>query len=130
MLFTTRRQALGTLAQGLNLLPMEQEEGVLFLLRRAKVLTPEASREQVQQFAHRMPAQYAAAVELLEVLGGLPLALDQAGAYLEETRCGLQAYLDLFRTRRDALLQRRGEGIQDHPASVSTTFRLAISAAV
>ncbi|HEU5379211.1 MAG TPA: FxSxx-COOH system tetratricopeptide repeat protein [Ktedonobacteraceae bacterium] len=129
ILLTTRRQALGTLAHGLDLLPMEQEEGILLLLRRAKLLAPEATGEHMQQFAERMPAQYAVAAELVTVLGGLPLALDQAGAYVEETHCGLAAYLDLFRTRRDALLQRRGEGLHDHPASVSTTFTLAIMAA-
>lgn len=129
ILITTRRQDLGTLAWGLDLLPMEEEEGLLLLLRRAKVLPPEATGEQVCQLAIQAPALYAAVLELVTILGGLPLALDQAGAYLEETRCGLPAYLDLFRTRRDALLQRRGERIQDHPASVSTTFRLSITAA-
>ncbi|HEY7413607.1 MAG TPA: tetratricopeptide repeat protein [Ktedonobacteraceae bacterium] len=100
----------------------------MFLLRRAKALPPEATSEQVRQLAIQSLPQYAVASELVTMLGGLPLALDQAGAYLEETRCGLPAYLDLFRTRRDALLQRRGERIQDHPASVSTTFMLAITA--
>ena len=128
ILLTTRRQALGTLTRGLELLPMEQEEGVLFLLRRAKVLFPEATSEQVRQFARQEPTQYAEAVELVIELGGLPLALDQAGAYLEETRCGLSAYLDLFRSEHAALLRRRGEGARDHPASVSTTFTLAITA--
>ncbi len=94
-----------------------------------KVLALEAMNEPVRQFAEQFPVPYQAAAELVETLGGLPLALDQAGAYLEETHCGLSAYLDLFRTRQDALLQRRGEGIQDHPASVSTTFTLAITAA-
>src|SRR5437660_2445152 len=42
LLITTRRQTLGTLARGLPLSPMEQEEGMLFLLRRAKLLEPEA----------------------------------------------------------------------------------------
>lgn len=59
-------------------------------------------------------------------VGGLPLALDQAGAYLEATQCGLPAYLDLFRTQRATLLKLRGEGVRDHPASVSTTFTLAL----
>jgi tetratricopeptide (TPR) repeat protein/transcriptional regulator with XRE-family HTH domain len=128
ILLTTRLQALGTLARGLDLAPMEHEEGTLFLLRRGKVLDTEASDEQVGQFARQMPAQYAAATELMEVLGGLPLALDQAGAYVEETHCGLPAYLDLFRTRRATLLQLRGEGTRDHPASVVTTFTLALRA--
>ena len=128
ILITTRSQTLGTLARSVDLLPMEQEEGILFLLRRAKLLKPEATDEQVHDLAARMPAQYAAAVELVRIMGGLPLALDQAGAYLEETRCGLPAYLDLFRSRRAILLQQRGEGALDHPSSVSTTFTLAIMA--
>ncbi|HET8846644.1 MAG TPA: helix-turn-helix domain-containing protein, partial [Ktedonobacteraceae bacterium] len=128
ILITMRRRALGTFARGLDLFPMEQEEGMLFLLRRAKVLEVEATSEQVHQLAVREPAQYAAATELVTSLGRLPLALDQAGAYLEETRCGLPAYLELFRTRRSTLLQQRGESSRDHPDSVSTTFTLAITA--
>jgi tetratricopeptide (TPR) repeat protein len=129
ILLTTRRQASGTLARSLSLWPMGQEEGLLFLLRRAKVFSPDVTGEQVRQLAIQAPLQYTAASELVTVLGGLPLALDQAGAYLEETHCGVPAYLELFRTRWDALLQRRGEGLHDHPASVSTTFTLAIMAA-
>ncbi len=128
VLLTTRHQTLGTLARGIDLLPMEQQEGVLLLLRRAKVLEAEAGSQQMRQLAERMPAQYAAAAELVTAMGGLPLALDQAGAYLEETQCGLPAYLDHFRTRRAALLQQRGEGSRDHLASVSATFTLAITA--
>lgn len=127
MLITTRRQTLGTFARGLALLPMEQEEGMLFLLRRAKVLSPEATYKHLRLFAEQMLAQYQAAANLVMAMGGLPLALDQAGAYLETTQCGLPAYLDLFRTQRAALLQQRGEGARDHQASVSTTFVLAIA---
>jgi tetratricopeptide (TPR) repeat protein/DNA-binding XRE family transcriptional regulator len=128
VLITTRHRALGTLARGMDLAPMGQEESLLFLLRRGKMLDSEAISEQMQQFAERMPALYAAAAELVTELGGLPLALDQAGAYLEETQCGLPAYLDLFRARRAALLQRRGARLCDHPASVFTTLTLALRA--
>jgi tetratricopeptide (TPR) repeat protein len=129
ILLTTRRQTLGTFARGLDLLPMEQEEGVLFLLRRAKVLSPEATSEQVCQLARQESAQYVAAAEIVTMLGGLPLALDQAGAYLETTRCGLPAYQELFHAQRAALLTLRGEGARDHPESVSTTLQLAITRA-
>jgi tetratricopeptide (TPR) repeat protein/transcriptional regulator with XRE-family HTH domain len=130
VLITTRCQTLGTLARSLDLVPMEQEEGIVFLLRRAKILDQQADVEQVQQFAARMPAHFAAAAELVTIMGGLPLTLDQAGAYLETTRCGLPTYLDLFRRRRGTLLQQRGEGARDHPASMTATFRLAMSATV
>ncbi len=128
ILITTRSQVLGTLARGLDLLPMEQEEGMLFLLRRAKVLAPDATNAQMHQLATCMPAQYAAAQELVKAVGGLPLALDQAGAYLEATQCGLPAYLELFHTQRAALLRQRGEESRNHPESASTTFALAIAA--
>lgn len=128
VLITTRCQILGTLTWGITLLPMEQEQGMLFLLRRAKVVSPEGSLEQVQQMAVSRPIESAAAWELVTALGGLPLALDQAGAYLEATQCGLPAYLELFRTQSATLLKLRGEGARDHPDSVSTTFTLALRA--
>lgn len=128
VLITTRRQTLGTHARGLDLQPMGQEEGMLLLLRRAKLLAPEATSEEMQQLVEQMPAQYAAAAQLVELMGGLPLALDQAGAYLEATHCGLPTYLERFHEQHAALLELRGEGVQDHPASVSTTFTLAITA--
>src|SRR5581483_3769073 len=43
ILITTRCQTLGTHARGVDLLPMEYEEGMLFQLRRAKVLSAEAT---------------------------------------------------------------------------------------
>lgn len=127
-LITTRHRATGTLAYGLELAPMEQEESILFLLCRAKLLSPEATSEHLCQYAACQPAQYAAVSELVMALGGLPLALDQVGAYIEETQCMVSAYLDLFHTRRAALLQQRGQGSRDHPASVSTTLMLTIVA--
>ena len=128
ILITTRCQTLGTLACGLDLFPMEQKEGMLFLLRRAKMLEAEATCEDMRHLAESRPGEYAVASELVEIMGGLPLALDQAGAYLEAVQCGLPAYLELFRTRRAELLKSRGEGARDHPASVSTTFTLALAA--
>lgn len=128
ILITTRCQALGILARGLDVLPLEQEEALLFVLRRAKALSPEAQQQGLQQFARHKPEMYATVVELIMELGGLPLALDQAGAYLEETRCTFSSYVALFRTHRAALLKARGELVYDHPASVCTTFTLALHA--
>jgi len=100
MLITTRGAALRTLALGIDLLPMRPEEGVRFLLSRAKVLEPAATPEQMQQFAVRSPTDYAAAEELVTALGGLPLALDQAGAYSEETGCSLADYSQRYEQQR------------------------------
>ncbi len=114
ILITTRSQALGTLAQGINLSPMEPKEGMLFLLRRAKVLPPEAF--EWDQLIVRLPDAYEAAVELVTILGGLPLALDQAGAYIEETGCSLTSYLQRYTQQRSSLLNRRGSSSgANHP---------------
>src|SRR6185437_10557048 len=48
ILLTTRIQALGTLAGGLDMDPMPPEEGLLLVVRRAKLLEPEATQEHLQ----------------------------------------------------------------------------------
>lgn len=125
VLLTTRQQALGTYARGIDLSPMKQEEGILFLLRRAKLLEPEIINEQMRQLTVHMAGEYAAAAKLVVAMGRLPLALDQAGAYIEETGCSLPAYLQRYKQQRGDLLDRRGLRGEDHPHSVATTFRLA-----
>lgn len=78
-LFTTRMQALGALASPLEMQPMTVEEGIRFLLRRVRRLDPTVPLEQVAS------EDEAYAREIVVTMGGLPLALDQAGAYIEET---------------------------------------------
>jgi len=125
VLITTRQQALGTLARGMDLTPMGREEGMLFVLRRGKVLEPEATNGRMHQLAVSMPAEYAAAEKLVAVMGGVPLALDQAGAYIEETGCSVSTYLQRYEQQRARLLDRRGILGGDHPNSVAATFLLA-----
>jgi hypothetical protein len=66
-----------------------------------------------------------AAAELAEELGGLPLALEQAGAYIQATGTTLAGYASLFQDRRADLLA-RGEAA-GHPADVAATLGLALS---
>lgn len=126
ILLTTRCQALGTLAQGIDLQPMGREESILFVLRRAKVLKQEATYEQMRQFAVSEPGEYTAATELVTALEALPLALDQAGAYIEETGCSLAGYLQRYQRQYASLLARRGSPGSDHPQSVTATFCLSM----
>ena len=63
-----------------------------------------------------------AARELADVLGGLPLALEQAAAYVQASGETLAGYLALFRQRRADLLG-RGEPT-GYPETVATTWRL------
>jgi len=64
-----------------------------------------------------------AAMELAGELGGLPLALEQAAAYVQATGDDLAGYLAAFRQRRADLLA-RGEPA-GYRQTVATTWRLA-----
>ena len=64
-----------------------------------------------------------AATELAGELGGLPLALEQAAAYVQASRENLAGYVALFRLRRADLLS-RGEPT-GYSRTVAATWRLA-----
>jgi tetratricopeptide (TPR) repeat protein/transcriptional regulator with XRE-family HTH domain len=119
VLVTTRARAFGTAGERLTLVPLSRAEGCRFLLRRARVVSSE------EDVDHASVADRATAEVLVTRLGGLPLALDQAGAYVEETGCGLELYLDRFSARQQVLLARRGRLAVDHPNSVTATLELA-----
>jgi transcriptional regulator with XRE-family HTH domain/tetratricopeptide (TPR) repeat protein len=119
VLLTTQALAQGPSAQSIEVSYMGLTDGTLFLLRRAKALPPETPLDQTSA------TERTAAEEIVQILGGLPLALDQAAAYIEETGCGISDYLDRFRTQHDKLLQRRGRLVIDHPESVTATFLLS-----
>jgi tetratricopeptide (TPR) repeat protein len=119
ILLTTRVQALGKLARRIEVDIMPPEIGVLFLLRRALLIASDASLEDAAA------TDIATAGEICEELGGLPLALDQAGAFIEEVQCGLLDYQQRYRTRRTRLLKRRGGIVVDHPDPVATTWSLS-----
>jgi Trypsin-like peptidase domain/Tetratricopeptide repeat len=68
------------------------------------------------------PDEAEAARALADELGGLPLALEQAAAYMQATGRGIASYLTLFRQRRADLLA-RGEPA-GYSKQVSTTWTL------
>jgi len=109
ILLTARLQATGKI-QRLEIPPMGLEEGPLFLLRRAKRIGPNAPLDMA--FADDQSAAKEIATNKLD---GHPLALDQAGAYIEGTACGLSDYLRIWQTHGAKLLIRRGGERQDHP---------------
>lgn len=119
ILLTTRSQSTGTIAQRIELDTMSSEEGTLFLLRRAKRLRGATTLEGVDETV-RKDAQ-----AIVEAVDGLPLALDQAGAYIEETGCSLTDYLKFYKTRRNRLLRMRGRDATGHPEPVATTWSLS-----
>ncbi len=119
LLLTTRAHAIGPLASGIEVEKLDSQQGMLLLLRRAKVLRLDASLDDAQL------ADRTAAAAIVEEMDGLPLALDQAGAFIEETECSVFDYLQRFRQRQDLLLKRRGGTGKDHPEPVATTWSLS-----
>lgn len=113
ILLTTRASAVGWLAPSLEVDAMGIMEGTELLLRRA------------QRFAGATDEEINEAANLVVALGQFPLALDQAGAYIEETGCSLADYRELYQTHRHALLSRRGRQATRYPASVATTWELS-----
>ena len=99
----TSRYAFWPGGQAVEVPVLDREVAAGFLLAR----TGAAGAEEEQ-----------AAGELADELGGLPLALEQAAAYMESTGRGIGQYLGLFRRRRAELLG-RGE--------VATTWSLAFA---
>jgi tetratricopeptide (TPR) repeat protein len=119
VLVTTHLRISQTVAQVLEVRPLSEAEAVTLLLRRSGLLSEghlpcRISSEEV-----------AAARRLCHVLDGLPLALDQAGAYIEETGCSVVEYERRYQHQQLALLSLRGETAVDHPASVVTTWSLS-----
>ena len=113
VLLTTRASAVGWLAPSLEVDTMGMMEGIELLLRRA------------QRFAGATEEEINEAGNLVAALAQFPLALDQAGAYIEETGCSLGDYLQLYQAHRRTLLAWRGRQATRYPASVATTWGLS-----
>ena len=119
VLLTTRAHTVGPLARHIEVEKMPQEVGVLFLLRRAGLIGLDASLETVSA------SERAMAQQITEELGGLPLALDQAGAYIQETGCSLAHYQQVYQQHCMELLGKRGNFSDDYPSSVAITWTLS-----
>jgi tetratricopeptide (TPR) repeat protein len=125
ILLTTRTQIVGGIARQIEIEKMEPEDAQLFLLRRSRVLDVKAKLDTVATNVHE------AARQIVELLDGHPLALDQAGAFIED-RGSFTTYKDLYDKQRRDLLDRRGslKGADcDYPVTVAVTFTLCFNMA-
>jgi tetratricopeptide (TPR) repeat protein len=119
ILLTTRAHATGAISARHSLDKMSLQEGALFLLRRSKKIAAGAPLDGA-------PADLRSQAEnLANELDGLPLALDQAAAYIEEKPTTIAKYTELYRSMGAKLRARRGDLPADHPESVPVTFSLA-----
>ncbi|HEU5382398.1 MAG TPA: tetratricopeptide repeat protein [Ktedonobacteraceae bacterium] len=88
-------------------------EGIELLLHRAQRLEYASDEERNE------------AANVVITLDFFPLALDQAGAYIEEKGCSLGEYLQVYQIHRKVLLSRRGLQVTNYPDSVATTWSLS-----
>lgn len=119
LLLTTRATATGRLAHRLEIETLEPTQGALLLLRRAGLIVPDAELLQAAQEERDL------ALRISQELGGLPLAVDQAAAYLEETGIGLDSYWQIYQQHRADLLRERRGLVADHPDPIATTWSLS-----
>lgn len=122
LLLTTRARALRHLGiiNPLEVKTFSLEQGAQLLLHRAGILALDTSLEQAD------PSDQERAKQISQEFGGLPLALDQAGAYLEATGTSLEAYQQLYEHHTAEMLEQRRSHPQNHPEPVATTWSLSI----
>ena len=107
IIITSRNDVWQRLAQKVPIKIFDRGESIEFLIKRTG------------------QEDEAGANQLAEELGDLPLALEQAGAYMEETGRELSDYLELFRARRNDLLKLQPAPV-DYHATVLTTWDLSM----
>lgn len=107
VIVTSRDSDWGDVARPMSVAIWPRKESMAFLLKRTEQTDEEA------------------AAALAEELGDLPLALEQAGAYMKTTGQSLAAYTKTFAERQKELME-KGTGSQDYPYSVATTWELAL----
>jgi tetratricopeptide (TPR) repeat protein len=93
---------------------LSQGDSVAFLLER----TPQR---------RRTPDDSQAAAALARELGGLALALEQAGAYIDKRRLSLAEYFRLWESHRDEVLSWFDERLTDYPSSVAVTWDATVA---
>jgi tetratricopeptide (TPR) repeat protein/transcriptional regulator with XRE-family HTH domain len=120
VLSTTRSQEADPHIKSIAMEKMSQPEGVAFILRRT------CDEEKDKRGEEILPARERVALsQLCATMGGLPLALDQAAAYIKVARCSFHEYMDLYRRHRKDLLAERGAHTPEHPHAVATTWNLS-----
>jgi tetratricopeptide (TPR) repeat protein len=108
VIITSRNPNWGSVANRRDVEVFEPKEAVEFILKRTNQ-DDETSAEL-----------------LAEVTGLLPLALEQAGAYIEETGTSLSDYLIRFKKHRKTALGRGKPA--DYPDTVATTWEISFQA--
>jgi len=107
VIITSRRPDWRSVAAPLPVETMNADDAIEFLYKRSG-----------QQ--HEIAAR-----ELVDELGFLPLAIEQAAAYIDEHGQSISQYLDLYRKHQQQILKKGRP--RDYPHTLETTWELAIA---
>jgi tetratricopeptide (TPR) repeat protein len=108
LLITSRRQTWGRLAVRLDIETFSEAEAMRFLL--------EQTRQEDQE----------SAATLTRTLGYLPLALEEAAAYIETTGRSLDSYLQLFEAHHTALMENTPP-VETYHSTLRTTLEVSLA---
>jgi len=111
VLITSRNPDWRTIGTPLQVTVWESDESIAFLKQRT------GQDQQENRDAN----------ELADELGDLPLALEQAAAFIEKRHITISEYLNLYRTRRKDLLDRTTPS-DDYPDTIVTIWVMAFEA--
>ncbi len=115
VLITSRRKDWPVAVRKQPLDILTQEEATNFLLQRTdggRFSKPDDSEQ---------------AARLAEILDGLPLALEQAGAYIVYHQLSFSTYLKYWEKERENVLAWHNKDLMEYPASVATTWQTTFS---
>lgn len=124
VLITSRHADAGLLGKVIQISGMDEGEGLELLRRRTEQNLDE-------------PLNRRAAIEVLQTLGFLPLAVDQAGAYIRQQRLPIQQFLQEYESQKETVLDQKhiywdykkklhGEDKAETPLGALTTWELSI----
>jgi tetratricopeptide (TPR) repeat protein len=106
-ILTSRNTDWGSLARTLTVSKFDRAESIEFLFKR----TGQTDKE--------------AADNLAAALGDLPLALEQAGAYMKRTGRSLKDFLKAYKEKELEVLKRKEGKPSDYPSTVAATWELS-----
>ncbi|MES0488970.1 MAG: tetratricopeptide repeat protein [Leptospirales bacterium] len=89
------------------------DDAKTFLLKRAGIDLEKLSKQ-----------EHSTVKSLVQKLDALPLALEQAGAYIKEKKVNIQTYAEAYENRRLKILEKGKKHLSTHPESVATTWLL------
>ena len=119
ILLTTQLQSLGTIAQYIPVGKLSAKEAATFLLLRIHAIDKDTRFEDIPE------QQRTYAKEITRQMDGLPLAIDQAGAYIEETHGDLSTYNAYYAQHLLDVLRNRGNSPVSHTDSVIATWTIS-----